>query len=229
MEEIICLSACIVFIIVLKFVLKINYKKAKVLEDNKELQKITDRFPENIKIAEEMLELLNNKNVKIEEQKNTKTSLYVVITNKILISDLKDNYGRIGTIAHECMHSIQDRSLLMFNFFYSNLVLIYWIVSLILIICNVFSNIQLLSFILLLLLFIQTLIRLYLEIDAMLKSLNLSNEYVKRKKMCLDKEREELINEYKIINDMGIRFYIFKLTTNSFIKVLLIVLFSYIT
>ena len=67
-----------------------------------------------------MLEMLDNKDVQIEQAKDTKTSLYIAVTNKISIADLKDNYGRIQTIAHECMHSVQDRRLLLFNFIFSN-------------------------------------------------------------------------------------------------------------
>lgn len=33
--------------------------------------------------------MLDNKNVKIEEGKSTETSLYIAITNKILIADMK--------------------------------------------------------------------------------------------------------------------------------------------
>ena len=47
------------------------------------MQKITDKLPENIEIAKEMLKMLNNKGVTIEQAKDTKTSLYIAITNKI--------------------------------------------------------------------------------------------------------------------------------------------------
>lgn len=95
MEIYICLILYILTIISLKFIFKINFKQAKALEENEKMQKITDKFPENIEIAKEMLEMVDNKDVKIEEAKNTKTSLYIAITDKISIADLKDNYGRI--------------------------------------------------------------------------------------------------------------------------------------
>ena len=65
-----------------------------------------------------MLKMLDNKNVKIEEAKDTGTSLYIAVTNKISIADMKNNYARIQTIAHECIHSCQDRRLLLFNFIF---------------------------------------------------------------------------------------------------------------
>ena len=140
MENYICLLFCISTIILFKFIFKINFKKAKALEENKNMQTITDKFPENIEIAKEMLEMLNNKDVQIEQAKDTKTSLYIAVTNKISIADLKDNYGRIQTIAHECIHSIQDRRLLMFNFMFSNFSILYFIVITILSLCNIVKN-----------------------------------------------------------------------------------------
>ena len=112
------------------------------------MQKITDKFPQNIDIAKEMLEMLNNKNVNIEEATDTKTSLYIVATNKILIANLKDNYGRIQTIAHECIHSVQDKTLLMFNFIFSNFYIFYFIIAIILTAGKVFKNSMLQIFIL---------------------------------------------------------------------------------
>ena len=59
-------------IILFKVIFKINLKKAKSLQENKEAQKITDKFPENIEIAKEMLQMLGNEGVKIEEAKDTR-------------------------------------------------------------------------------------------------------------------------------------------------------------
>ena len=73
--EIICYSILVVLtIITFKIIFKINIKKMKEKRENKELEKITDKFPKNIEIAKEMLEMLDNKSVKIEEAKDTETS-----------------------------------------------------------------------------------------------------------------------------------------------------------
>ena len=119
MEPIFIVATTLVCMVLLKVVFKVNKKKAEPLKEDKELETLTDRFPENVDIAKEMLEMLDNKNVKIEEGKSTETSLYIAVTNKILIADMKNNYARIQTIAHECLHSIQDRRLLLFNFIFS--------------------------------------------------------------------------------------------------------------
>lgn len=224
MEKYICLLFCILVIILFKIIFKINFKKAKALEQNKKMQKITDKFPENIEIAKEMLEMLDNKDVKIEQAKGTKTSLYIAITNKISIADLKDNYGRIQTIAHECMHSVQDKTLLMFNFIFSNISILYFIIVTILSICNIVKNSMLQIFILLILSFIQFAVRGYLEIDAMTKSKFLAKEYMQKKKICTDEEIDELIKEYDKINEIGIPFTLDNLITNAFLRIIIYIL-----
>ena len=220
MKEII-LVLCFFTIILFKFIFKINIKKAKKLEENKELQKITDKFPENIDIAKDMLKMLGNTDVKIEQAKDTKTSLYIAITNKIVIADLKDNYGRIQTIAHECTHSVQDRRLLMFNFIFSNVEIVYFIISLILTITNVFTNVLLQICILLILFFIKYATRSYLEIDAMTKSRYLAEKYMDKKNLCTKDEQEKLLMEYDKINNVGIPFTLYYLLTNSLIRIIL--------
>lgn len=219
MENYICLLICILTIILFKIIFKINFKQAKALEDNKQMQKITNQFPENIEIAKEMLEMLDNKGVTIEQAKDTKTSLYIAITNKISIADMKDNYGRIQTIAHECMHSVQDRTVLMFNFIFSNISILYFIIITILSIFNIVKNSMLQIFILLMFAFIQFAVRAYLEIDAMTKSKYLAKEYMEKKNLCTQEEINVLIKEYDKINKIGIPFILVHLITNALIRI----------
>lgn len=228
MGNYICLFLCILTIFLFKIIFKINFKKAKELENNETMKKITDKFPENIEIAREMLEMLENKEVTIEQAKDTKTSLYIAVTNKISIADLKDNYGRIQTIAHECMHSVQDRTLLMFNFIFSNISILYFIIITILSICNVVKNNMLQIFILLLFAFIQFAVRAYLEIDAMTKSKYLAKEYMDKKKLCTKQETEELIKEYDKINKIGIPFIVDNLATNAFARICIYIIITII-
>lgn len=219
MEKFIILILLIETIILFKFIFKINLKKAKTLEENISMQKITNKFPENIEIAKEMLEMLENKMVKVEQAKDTKTSLYIAITDKITIADLKDNYGRIQTIAHECIHSVQDRRLLLFNFIFSNISIVYFIMITILSVFNIIENNLLQIVILLLCALIQFSVRGYLEIDAMIKSKYLAEKYMENKQLCTKEEMESLINEYDKINKIGIPFIIDNLITNSLIRV----------
>ena len=228
MGEIICLIICALTIVLLTFIFKINVKKAKELENNKNVQIITDKFPENIDIAKEMLEMLNNKNVKIEQAKNTKTSLYIAFTNKISIADLKDNYGRIQTIAHECIHSMHDRTLLLFNFIFSNISIIYFALAIILTLCKVYTNTMLQVFILTMFTLINFSVRAYLEIDAMTKSRYLAEKYMNQKNLCTKDEQEKLLKEYDKINKVGIPFTLYYLLTNSLIRIMLYIVIAII-
>lgn len=89
MENIIYIVLIISAIVLFKIIFKINFKEAKALSQNKDLEKITDEFPQNIEIAKEMLNMLDNSTVKIEQAKDTSTSLYIAVTNKISIADMK--------------------------------------------------------------------------------------------------------------------------------------------
>lgn len=221
MEMICYLILIFLTIILFKFVFKINFKNMKQKQENKELEKITDKFPENVEIAKEMLEMLNNKNVKIEEAKDTGTSLYIAVTNKISIADMKNNYARIQTIAHECIHSCQDRRILLFNFIFSNINIIYFITISILTILRVINNQMLQIAILMLFTLIEFSIRSFLEIDAMTKAKYLAKEYMEKKKICTDKEKETLLKEYENINKIGIPFVIDNLLTTGLFRILI--------
>lgn len=221
MESIIYIILLLISIILFKIIFKIDFKKAKSLGENKELEKITNKFPSNIEVAKEMLEMLGNKSVKIEEAKDTSTSLYIAVTNKISIADMKNNYSRLQTIAHECLHACQDRTMLMFNFIFSNINIIYFLIITVLTIFKVINNQMLQIAILMLFMLIQFCIRSFLEIDAMTRAKFLAKDYIDRKKLCTEEEKESLLKEYNEINKIGIPFVIDNLLTNGLIKVLI--------
>ena len=222
MEEIVTLIICVFTIFLFKVLFKVSLQKARELEENEHLKRITDKFPENIEIAKDMLNMLGNNNVTIEQQKNTKTSLYIAVTNKILIADLKDNYARIQTIAHECIHSVQEKTLLLFNFIFSNITIVCFILVAVLTMCKVYTNFFFQLFVLLLLFFVQFAVRSFLEIDAMTKSKYLAKEYIEKKNLCTEEEIKQLIIEYDKINKMGIAFTLYKLFSNALIKIVLL-------
>ncbi len=226
MQEIVYIIFLILAIILFKFVFKINLKKAKELQENKELEKITDKFPKNVEVAKEMLGMLENEGVKIEEAKDTQTSLYIAITNKISIADMKNNYARLQTIAHECLHSCQDRTLLLFNFIFSNINIIYFCIVTILTLFKVVNNQILQIAILMLFTLVQFAVRSFLEIDAMTRAKFLAKEYIEKKKLCTEEEKEELLKEYDKINKVGIPFTVDNLLTNGLIRVLIYTVIS---
>ena len=227
MENIIYLILLIIAIVLFKFLFKINIKKTKEIQQNKKMEEITNRFPENVEIAEdmlEMLEMLENKGVKVEQAKDTKISLYIAIANKISIADMKDNYARIQTIAHECLHSCQDRTLLLFNFIFSNINMIYFFVISILTLFKVINNQMLQIAILMLFTLIKFSVRSFLEIDAMTRARFLAKEYIEEKKLCTDEEKELLLKEYDKINKIGIPFIVDNLLTSGLVRVLVYVI-----
>ena len=221
MESIIYAILILVSIILLKIIFKINLKKAKEITENKETEELTNKFPDNIEIAKQMLQMLGNKSVKIEQAKDTETSLYIAVTNKISIADMKNNYARIQTIAHECIHSCQDRLLLMFNFVFSNIKLIYFLVISILTILKVINNYSIQFAILTLITLIAFSVRSFLEIDAMTKAKFLAKEYIESKNICTNQEVKKIITEYDKINKIGIPFVIDNLLTNGLTLILI--------
>lgn len=226
MEAIVVVALMLVSIVLFKFIFKIDFKKIEPLKENKELEKLTDKFPENVQIAKEMLDMLGNNKVKIEEAKNTQTSLYIAVTDKISIADMKNNYARIQTIAHECLHSVQDRRLLLFNFIFSNIIIIYWLTISILTITKVIQNTFVPMFVLLLLTTIKFAVRGFLEIDAMTKSRYLAEKYIKSKNIITEKETEQLLERYDEINKLGVPFTIVHILVGSFAGILMYAIIS---
>ena len=89
MEYIIIIAIMLVMLIIVAIVLGLSTKKIKQIVMNKHLNEITDHFPENIDICKSILERLNNKEVEIEENKEGKSSLYIVFSNKISIANIR--------------------------------------------------------------------------------------------------------------------------------------------
>lgn len=226
MEAIVVVALMLVSIVLFKFIFKIDFKKIEPLKENKELEELTDKFPENVQVAKEMLEMLGNSKVKIEEAKNTQTSLYIAVTDKISIADMKNNYARIQTIAHECLHSVQDRRLLLFNFIFSNIIILYWVIIAILTITKVIQNTFIPMFVLLLLTTIKFAVRGFLEIDAMTKSRYLAEKYIKSKNIITEKETEQLLERYDEINKLGVPFTIVHILVGSFAGILMYAIIS---
>lgn len=199
----------IIFLFITLFILKIIFgyskKQIKQLAENKELDEIAEKYPENIEICKEYLKMLNNENVEIEEDKQAVNSLYIAVSNKILIANVRKSYTRIQTIAHECLHSIQDRKMLMFNFIYSNIYILYFIVILILAILKLLPYKMMFLAILIISGFIYYFVRSYLENDAMIKARFLAKEYMEEKKISSKEEIEKLVKGFDEVNKVGIK------------------------
>lgn len=227
MEYILILIGCLITIGTLYFALGVNIKKIKEIAKNERLNEIASKFPENEKICKAILNKLKNETttVKQNEDKENKTSLYVAISDTIFIANIKDTYTRIQTIAHECIHSIQNRRMLLFNFYYSNIYFLYFGIIVILTIFKVSTNYNLQIITLLLMSTIYYAIRSYLETDAMTKAKYIAEEYmknyIKENKIVTNEEVKEIVEEYDRINKIGIPTYNFLLINSSLIKIVI--------
>ena len=205
MEFIIILVVLTLIYIFLKIVFSVKIKKLKQFEKDEYLDKVVSKYPENTQICEEILKKVNNNTVKIEEDPNANTTLYLVMSNKIFIANLNKSYTRIQTIAHECLHSIQDKKILWSNFIFSNIYLIYFVIIAVLGILKILPYKMLFLAIFLVLGLVYYSIRTYLENDAMIKARFLAKEYMQEMKLSRREEIEQIVNKYDELNDVGIK------------------------
>ena len=221
MELIIIIIVTIILQIVVGSVFKINLKKIKSIGMEENLNLIAEKYPENVEICKEILKKLKNETVKIEEDKEAKTTLYLALTNKIFIADTKNSYTRIQTMAHECLHSIQDRKMLMFNFIFSNIYILYFAVIVVLKIFKVINNSLLYLNIFLILSIVYYMIRVFLENDAMIKAKYLAKEYLEEKNISTKEEISKLVDGYARLNDEGIKAVNYQLFIEILAKVII--------
>ena len=83
MEFIILLIIFIITYIILKIIFDVNLRKLKQICIDEQLDELTAKYSDNIEICKWYLNRINNKNVKIEENKKSNTTLYLVKGNKI--------------------------------------------------------------------------------------------------------------------------------------------------
>ena len=205
MEFIIIGIVILIATIVLQYIFDYNRKELEHIGEDEELDNLARAYPSNIEICEDYLKKLKNEKVKIEENKDAEASLYIAVTDKILIANIQKSYTRIQTIAHECLHSIQSRKLLLFNFIFSNIYLIYFVITCALLIFKVLPYEMMFLAIFLILSIIYYTVRVYLENDAMIKARYLAKEYMEEKKISSPEEIEKLVAGFDKINTAGIK------------------------
>lgn len=224
MELITILITGILSIILLAFIIKFNMKNIKKIKqtgENQSLKEITNSLPENEIICKNILKMLKNENVKIKHaDENSKTSFYIIALNTIIIANVKDTFMRVQTIAHECIHSIQDKRLLWFNYIFSNVYLLYFIITTILAVINKLPVPSVFAIILIMMSIILYFVRSYIETDAMIRARYVAKEYMENNEDLINKENIDLIIEkYDELNNIGVKFYNFKLLFDYMIKI----------
>lgn len=224
MEFIVLIIFLIIICLITRYIFDVNFKKLKQLAENKELDEIVEKYPENIEICKEYLKKLKNEDVKIEEDKNSNSTLYLVMSNKIFIANLKNNYTRIQTIAHECLHSIQSKKMLWFNFIFSNIYILYFLAISILAIFKVLPFKMLFLSIFFILGMVYYAVRIYLENDAMTKARFLAKEYMQEKDISSHEEIDKVIQKYDEVNDIGIKATNYQIFQNIVIKAIILLI-----
>lgn len=219
--ELIIIVISFIAIFVTFWLMKWNIKEVKELAMNKELNTLTNKYPSNVEICKEILKKLHNENVKIEENLESESTLYMALSNKIIIGNTHNSFTRIQTMAHEALHSIQNRKLLLFNFIYSNIYLLYFLVISVLVIVKKLPNTLLFTNILLILSFIYYVIRVYLENDAMIKAEYVAKEYLEEQNISTKEELHKIIEGFKKLNKHCIKATNLSLFTNIMVKVII--------
>lgn len=231
MEYIVIIVISIIFLGTLKFAWNIKLKDIKKLKElgyNKELNEITNKLPENKQICQTILKKLHNETVEIKESTDNKASLYIVLSNSILIANIKDTFTRVQTIAHECLHSVQNKRTLYFNFIFSNIYFFYFLVICILTFMRLNSYPMLLLFGLVILGCTYYTVRSSLEMDAMIKATPLTKEYIEEEGTLNKQEQETILQNCETINQIGIPLTNFQLVLNCTVKVILYSLIVFI-
>ena len=222
MQYIIIIVILVAVLALLAIIASFNFKKIKELGHDKVLDELVRRFPSNIQICQYILNKLGNKHTKIKEAKDSQTSLYLVANDTISIANINDTYTRVQTIAHECLHSMQSKKMLWFNFVYSNIFIIAYLAIVVLTITKVITNGMLFVSILLIMTIIYFFIRSILEIDAMLNAKYLAKEFMEEVKISSDEEIDKIIKSYEKLNDIGIKTVNYQLMLETLIKVIIL-------
>lgn len=216
----------IVTIILLTLGLDIRIKDLKNIKEkayDKSLVEITNKLPENEEICTQILRILKNENVTIQKEENSKTSLYMVMSNKIIIGNIKESFTRIQTIAHECIHSVQNKKMLKFNFIFSNVYLLYYALVIICTILKIPQSTELnyiLLIIQIMLSLVYIIIRSYIEIDAMTRAPYLAKDYLNLTNLNIE-EKHIINSNYEELNKIGIKLYVYTLAVKCIIRTLI--------
>ena len=219
--ELIIIIVAIIAIITIFFMMKTNVKELEKIALDKELNSIAEKFPDNTEICKSILRKIENKTTQIEEDQKSEATLYIAIQDKISIGNTHKSFTRIQTIAHECLHSIQDRKMLIFNFIYSNIYLLYFIITCILVILKKLDNTMMYSNIFLILSFIYYVVRVFLENDAMIKAQYIAKEYMQEQAVATEEEVNKIYEGFQNLNKELIKDTNSRLFTGIMIKLVI--------
>jgi len=203
--ELIIIIVAIAAIIIVHSMMRTKIKELEKIALDEKLNEIAKKYPKNTEICRNLLDKLGNKTTKIEEDISSEATLYIAIQDKISIGNTHESFTRIQTMAHECLHSIQDKNMLIFNFIFSNIYFLYFIVTCVLVILRKLPNGMLFSNILLILSFIYYVVRIFLENDAMIKAEFIAKQYMEEQEISSKEEIKKVCEGFKEINNRCIK------------------------
>ena len=144
----------------------------------------------NIQKCKDILKYLNNRDTKIIEKEDFKGSYYSYINDTIYLSGenktTKSKEEEIIVLCHECIHSIQNKTLQAVNFYSSNIEIILSILVILLLAIKAnFVKSLVIPYFLIMLLNIT--VRFLLEKDAVKRSFELAKDIIKDDKYDISK------------------------------------------
>lgn len=182
----------------------------KTMKDFINLSFEVEDSSKNADICKKMLDMIGNNHTNVEYNKDEKTNLsyYNHSKDTIVLKSKNDGGTRFIHIAHECIHTTQKKKFLIANKAFSNLQIIYFLISLIYIGYNGGAEMPIIAIQILLL--IGTLfVKVVIEGDASYRSVDLAEEYLLT---MFDKEKvKNYISKIRpfIYNLMPIYYYNF--------------------
>ena len=93
--ELIIIIVAISAIIIVNSMMKINVNELEKIALDSELNEISKRYAKNTEICSNILEMLGNKTTKIEEDRSSEATLYLVTHDKISIGNTHESFTRI--------------------------------------------------------------------------------------------------------------------------------------
>ena len=219
--ELIIIIVAVIAIIIVNLMMKMNIKELEKIALDSELNEIAKKYPNIIESCKNILKRLENQTTNFEEDDTSNATLYIAIQDKISIGNTHESFTRIQTMAHECLHSVQDKRMLIFNFVFSNIYFIYFFIICLLVILNKLPNEIMFSNILLILSFIYYVIRIFLENDAMIKAEFVAKEYMEVQKISTKQEIKKICKGFRKLNDGCIKGTNYSLFSKIMIKVVI--------
>lgn len=196
----------LVLTILLFFVISYIYFNKNMNDISKKIL-LKGKLDDNIRICKEMLKMLGNEHTKVEYNNDENSNLsYYNHTKDIVVMKRREDDARVINIAHECIHTIQNRKYLNANKFFSNLQLGYFFTLFIYSILYEKFEIELI-FIQLLILLGTFFAKVVIEGDASYRSIGLAEKFLNTK-IERDVTEEYISNCKKIIYESMAIYYL---------------------